>query len=126
MTGGKIGVMHADDAEGQAMMAAITEFAAAYGYGICDPGAYTPGTSNYSAMVRRLKEEDCEIIAGVMLTSDFGTFYRKLKASGYMPEVCTVAKAALFEEDVGCGGSRPPVFGSVVDAGVSVCIVYLR
>ena len=60
VTSGKIGVMHADDAEGQAMMAAITAFAAAYGYEICDPGAYTPGTSNYSAMVRRLKEEDCE------------------------------------------------------------------
>lgn len=87
------------------MMAAITAFAAAYGYEICDPGAYTPGTSNYSAMVRRLKEEDCEIVAGVMLTSDFGTFYRKLKASGYMPEVCTVAKAALFEEDVAAVGA---------------------
>ena len=105
VTSGKIGVMHADDAEGQAMMAAITAFAAAYGYEICDPGAYTPGTSNYSAMVRRLKEEDCEIVAGVMLTSDFGTFYRKLKASGYMPEVCTVAKAALFEEDVAAVGA---------------------
>ena len=91
VTSGKIGVMHADDAEGQAMMAAITAFAAAYGYEICDPGAYTPGTSNYSAMVRRLKEEDCEIVAGVLLTSDFGTFYRNLKASGDMPEVCTVA-----------------------------------
>lgn len=100
VTSGKIGVMHADDAEGQAMMAAITAFAAAYGYEICDPG-----TSNYSAMVRRLKEEDCEIVAGVMLTSDFGTFYRKLKASGYMPEVCTVAKAALFEEDVAAVGA---------------------
>lgn len=105
VTSGKIGVMHADDAEGQAMMAAITAFAAAYGYEICDPGAYTPGTSNYSAMVRRLKEKDCEIVAGVMLTSDFGTFYRKLKASGYMPEVCTVAKAALFEEDVAAVGA---------------------
>lgn len=105
VNGGKIGVMHADDAEGQAMMAAITDFAAAYGYEVCDPGAYTPGTSNYSAMVRRLKEENCEIVAGVMLTSDFGTFYRKLKASGYLPEVCTVAKAALFEEDVAAAGA---------------------
>lgn len=49
--------------------------------------------------------EACEIVAGVMLTSDFGTFYRKLKASGYMPEVCTVAKAALFEEDVAAVGA---------------------
>lgn len=105
VTGGKIGVMHADDAEGQTMMAAITVFAAKHGYEICDPGAYTPGTSNYSVMVNRLKEEKCEIIAGVMLTSDFGSFYRRLKTSGYMPEVCTMAKAALFEEDVNAAGA---------------------
>lgn len=105
VTDGKIGVMHADDAEGQAMMEAITAFAADYGYEVYDPGAYTPGTFNYSAIVRSLKDENCEVVAGVMLTSDFGTFYRKLKASGYRPEVCTVAKAALFEEDVAAAGA---------------------
>lgn len=105
VTDGKIGVMHADDAEGQAMMEAITTFAADYGYEVYDPGAYTPGTSNYSAIVRSLKDENCEVVAGVMLTSDFGTFYRKLKASGFLPEVCTVAKAALFEEDVAAAGA---------------------
>lgn len=105
VTNGKISVMHADDAEGQAMMEAITAFAASYGYEVYDPGAYTPGTSNYSAIVQSLKDEECEVVAGVMLTSDFGTFYRKLKASGYRPEVCTVAKAALFEEDVAAAGA---------------------
>ncbi len=105
ITGGKVGVMHATDTEGQTMINAISEFAEANGYTAYDPGAYNSGATDYTSIIDNLKKEACDAVVGVMLTSDFGTFYSQLKSSGYMPKVTTVAKATLFKEDVDAAGA---------------------
>jgi branched-chain amino acid transport system substrate-binding protein len=97
--------MHATDTEGQTMINAISEFCAANGYEAYDPGAYTSGATDYTSVINNLKKENCDAVVGVMLTSDFGTFYSQLKSSGYMPKVTTVAKATLFKEDVDAAGA---------------------
>ena len=106
IAGGKVGVMHATDTEGQTMINAISDFANSNGYEAYDPGAYTSGATDYTSIINNLKKEGCDAVVGVMLTSDFGTFYSQLKSSGYMPKVCTVAKATLFKEDVDSAGAN--------------------
>lgn len=103
--GGIVGVMHATDTEGQTMIGAISDFCESRGYEAYDPGAYTSGATDYTSIINNLKQENCEAIAGVMLTSDFGTFFAQLKSSGYMPKVVTVAKATLFTADVDAAGA---------------------
>lgn len=105
ISGGKVGVMHATDTEGQTMINAISEFCEANGYEAYDPGAYTSGSTDYTSIINNLKKENCDAVVGVMLTSDFGTFFSQLKSSGYMPKVTTVAKATLFKEDVDAAGA---------------------
>ncbi|SDB29139.1 ABC transporter substrate-binding protein [Eubacterium oxidoreducens] len=105
ISGGKVGVMHATDTEGQTMINAISEFCEANGYEAVDPGAYNSGDTDYTSIINSLKAEGCDAVVGVMLTSDFGTFYSQLKSSGYMPKVTTVAKATLFKEDVDAAGA---------------------
>lgn len=88
------------------MINAISDFANSNGYEAYDPGAYTSGATDYTSIINNLKKEGCDAVVGVMLTSDFGTFYSQLKSSGYMPKVCTVAKATLFKEDVDSAGAN--------------------
>lgn len=103
--GGKVGVMHATDTEGQTMINAISDFANSKGYEAVDPGAYTSGATDYTSIINNLKKDNCDAVVGVMLTSDFGTFFSQLKSSGYMPKVVTVAKATLFVADVDSAGA---------------------
>ena len=102
----KIGLMYANDVEGQELSGAIKEFAAANGYTVVDPGAYTSGATDYTSIINTIKAENCDIVCGVMVTPDFATFYSQLKSSGYMPKVCTVAKATLFAADVDAVGAN--------------------
>lgn len=105
ISGGTVGVMHATDTEGQTMISAISEYAESRGYTAYDPGAYTSGATDYTSIINNLKSEECDAVVGVMLTSDFGTFFSQLKSSGYMPTVVTVAKATLFTSDVDAIGA---------------------
>ncbi len=105
ISGGTVGVMHATDTEGQTMIDAISEYAESRGYTAYDPGAYTSGATDYTSIINNLKSENCDAVVGVMLTSDFGTFFSQLKSSGYMPTVVTVAKATLFTSDVDSAGA---------------------
>ncbi len=105
ISGGKVGVMHATDTEGQTMIGAISDIAEELGFEAYDPGAYTSGATDYTSIINNLKNEECDAVVGVMLTSDFGTFFSQLKSSGYMPDVVTVAKATLFVADVDAIGA---------------------
>ncbi|MCD8216650.1 MAG: ABC transporter substrate-binding protein, partial [Clostridiales bacterium] len=105
ISGGTVGVMHATDTEGQTMIDAISSYAESRGYVAYDPGAYTSGATDYTSIINNLKSENCDAVVGVMLTSDFGTFFSQLKSSGYMPTVVTVAKATLFTADVDSAGA---------------------
>ncbi len=98
--GGKIGVMHSDDTEGDTMIAEIYDIADKFGYEVYDPGAYTIGETDFSTFIEDMDAEGCEAVAGVMQTSDFDVFYRQVKESDFDPEVVTVGKATLFVADV--------------------------
>ncbi|MCU6760739.1 Leucine-specific-binding protein precursor [uncultured Roseburia sp.] len=102
----KIGLLYANDVEGQELSGAMKEFAKENGYTLIDPGSYTAGATDYTSIINKLKSEQCDIVCGVMVTPDFATFYSQMKSSGYMPKVCTVAKATLFAADVNAVGAN--------------------
>lgn len=95
-----IGIMAANDDEGIVLSTAMTEFAAEKGYTAIDPGKYTSGSNDYTSIIKELKAKNCEVIVGVMLTTDFATFWKQCKENNYQPKICTVAKATLFVEDM--------------------------
>jgi branched-chain amino acid transport system substrate-binding protein len=100
----KVGLLAANDAEGMEISGAIKEAAAERGYSVVDPGRYTSGSSDYTSIIKELKESGCDIIVGVMITPDFATFWKQCHQQGYVPKICTIAKATLFEADVNAIG----------------------
>lgn len=95
-----IGLLTANDSEGVEITTFITDFAAAKGYRIVDPGRYSIGMDSYAGMVDTFAAAGCDIILGVMNTVDFSVFWRECLASDYRPRMCTVAKSCLFSTDV--------------------------
>lgn len=99
---GRVGVMHPNDSEGSTMINVLPDFVAEKGYTAYDPGPYLPGQQNFKNIIRNLKTQKVEILAGVMTNADFKTFYEQLKEDGYIEniKVITIAKTALFKSDM--------------------------
>ncbi len=101
-TNKRVGVLHANDPEGSTIIRYMPRFAEKNGYVAYDPGAYQNGQTDFSNIIRNLRTQKIEILAGAMSTGDFRTFYLQLKKEGYLPKIrlMTVAKAALFSQDI--------------------------
>ena len=99
---GRVGVLHANDTEGSIMVNALPDFAEANGYTAYDPGTYQPGQTDFANVIRNLKTQKVDVLAGVMSTEEFQNFYQQLEEDGYLSEIkcITIAKAALFERDI--------------------------
>jgi len=95
-----IGLITANDGEGVEIATFITDFAAAKGYTLVDPGRYSIGAEDYSSFIEVFAQAECDIILGVMNTVDFSAFWRQCLETGYRPRMCTVAKSCLFFSDV--------------------------
>lgn len=100
-----IGLITANDSEGIEITTFITDFAVSKGYTIIDPGRYTIGQTDYSGIIQTFEAAGCDIILGVMITSDFSVFWNACRAQDYFPKMCTVAKACLFPADVEAMGT---------------------
>ena len=98
----RVGVLHANDTEGSIFKNSFTSFAEKNGYTAYDPGAYQPGQTDFTNIIRNLKTQKVQVLAGVMSSREFKFFYDQLKLDGYITEIkaITVAKAALFEPDI--------------------------
>jgi len=66
------------------------------GYTIVDPGRYENLKDDFSAEITLFIENDVEIVTGVMLPPDLGTFLTQASQQGFNPVMFTVGKAALF------------------------------
>ena len=79
--------MWPNDADGNAIRAALGPALTKAGYTIVDPGAYQDGTNDYSAQIAQFKSEDCEIVQNFSLPPDFATFWRQAAQQGYKPKI---------------------------------------
>jgi branched-chain amino acid transport system substrate-binding protein len=66
------------------------------GYTVVDPGRYENLKDDFSAEIALFKENNVEIVTGVMIPPDLGTFLTQASQQGFHPKFFTVGKAALF------------------------------
>ena len=104
-TNKKVGVMWPNDADGNAIRAALGPLLKKAGYTIVDPGAYTDGTNDYTAQIAKFKKEDCQIFNTFPIPPDFATFWQQAAQQGYEPKIAQIAKTGLFPSQVEALGS---------------------
>jgi branched-chain amino acid transport system substrate-binding protein len=68
----------------------------AAGYKLIDPGRYENLKDDFSAEISLFKENNVEIVTGVILPPDLGTFLTQASQQGFNPIAFTVGKGALF------------------------------
>ncbi|HXW00178.1 MAG TPA: ABC transporter substrate-binding protein, partial [Anaerolineae bacterium] len=94
-----VGAMWPNDGDGLAWSSPEVGFPPALeqaGYTVVDPGRYENLKDDFSAEIARFKEENVEIVTGVMIPPDLGTFLTQASQQGFTPKAFTVGKAALF------------------------------
>ncbi|MGY3329060.1 ABC-type branched-subunit amino acid transport system substrate-binding protein [Mesorhizobium sp. USDA 4775] len=103
----KVGGLFPNDADGNAWGDAELGFPkplAAGGFALTDPGRYQPLSDDFSAQISAFKAANAEIITGVMIPPDFGTFWAQAGQQGLKPKIVTVGKALLFPSAVAALG----------------------
>lgn len=94
-----VGAMWPNDGDGLAWSSPEVGFPPALekaGYTVVDPGRYENLKDDFSAEIALFKEQGVEIVTGVMIPPDLGTFLTQASQQGFKPKAFTVGKAALF------------------------------
>jgi branched-chain amino acid transport system substrate-binding protein len=74
--------------------------AAKAGYAITNPGLYPNGTQDFTSQISAFKSAKAEVLLGVPIPPDFGTFWKQAGQQGYKPKVATIGKALLFPSTI--------------------------
>ncbi|MBC7814316.1 MAG: ABC transporter substrate-binding protein [Burkholderiales bacterium] len=94
-----VGALWPNDGDGLAWSDAERGFPPALeaaGYTVIDPGRYENLKDDFSAEIAMFMENDVQIVTGVMIPPDLGTFLTQASQQGFHPLMFTVGKAALF------------------------------
>ena len=95
----RVAGMWPNDADGNAFRAVMPTLMQQSGYQAVDGGAYTDGTTDFTAMITKFKANNCEYLSNCPLPPDFNTFWRQASQLGWKPRLATVAKVLLFPAD---------------------------
>ena len=98
--GYKVGIAFASNADGTAWHNIFTERLPEDGYVCVDPGQYPEGTTDYTNIVNKFKEENIDILAGTNIPPDFLNLYKQLIAAGVELGCLTMGKCCLLPGDV--------------------------
>jgi branched-chain amino acid transport system substrate-binding protein len=91
--------MWPNDADGNAFRAVLPTLMGQAGYTAVDGGAYTDGTTDYTAMITKFKANNCLYFTNCPLPPDFNIFWKQASQLGWKPRLATVAKVLLFPAD---------------------------
>ncbi len=94
-----VACQYPNDADGNAFRAVFTQLIRASGYNPVDGGAYTDGTTDYTAMITKFKSTNAEYFNNCPIPPDFITFWKQANQQGWKPKLATVAKVLLFPAD---------------------------
>jgi branched-chain amino acid transport system substrate-binding protein len=89
-----------NDSDGNAFRAVLPPVIKAAGFTPVDGGAYTDGTTDFTAMISKFKSNDCQYISNCPLPPDFNIFWKQANEQGWKPRLATVAKVLLFPDDL--------------------------
>lgn len=98
----KVAALLPNDADGNAIRAALLPELTKAGYTVVDGGPYETGTTDYSAQIARFKAEKCEVLMTFPIPPDFATFWRQAAQQGLAKtiKVAQVAKTGLFASTI--------------------------
>jgi branched-chain amino acid transport system substrate-binding protein len=98
-----VGGLFPNDADGNAWGDPNVGFPkplAAKGFKLFDPGRFQSLTDNFSAQISAFKRENVQIITGVIIPPDLGTFWNQALQQGFKPKAASIGKAILFPSSV--------------------------
>ncbi len=106
-TNKKVGVMWPNDADGNAIRAALGPLLEKAGYTIVDPGPYEDGTTDYSSQIALFKQQGIQIFNTFPIPPDFATFWKQAAQQGLTQQIriSQIAKTGLFPSQVEALGS---------------------
>ncbi|MBQ9979991.1 MAG: ABC transporter substrate-binding protein [Oscillospiraceae bacterium] len=82
----------------------LKDMAPDYGYEIVDPGRFPEGTTDYSAVIAQMIEDDADIIITCMTTPYEVTLWKQMVQMGYNPKIACFSKGMNLSGDVAqCG-----------------------
>ncbi|ARV20276.1 hypothetical protein AEP_03354 [Curvibacter sp. AEP1-3] len=98
----KVAALLPNDADGNAIRAAMLPELQKAGYTIVDGGAYETGTTDFSAQIAKFKAEKCEILCTFPIPPDYATFWRQAAQQGLNKtmKIVQVAKTGLFASNI--------------------------
>lgn len=99
-TNKKVGYVFDTDVDGTVGREMYNNVLEGTDYEVFDPGPYTVGTTDFTSLISKLKDADCDIVTADMITPDFNTFWKQCHQYGYVPKVCTINKGMHYEADV--------------------------
>ena len=108
-----IGLLYANDDDGNVMSKASTEAVTKAGFKVVDPGRFDLPASNYNAQIAAFKSAGVEIVNGAVSPPEFVTFWNAAAQQGFKPKAVTVGKALELPAAVKPFGPRA--------VGLSVC-----
>jgi branched-chain amino acid transport system substrate-binding protein len=94
-----VGEMWPNDADGNAWSNPETgqpPMLKAAGYKFIDGGNFQDGTTDFTSQITKFKSAGVQIVSGVFIPPDFGTFWKQCYQLGLQPVATTVGKALLF------------------------------
>lgn len=92
----KLGLLFANDTDGNAWAQDSKPFMEAKGYTITLPSQYQPLSEDFTAQISAFKKDGCELLECSMLTPDFANFWKQALQQGFHPKVGCVSVALLF------------------------------
>ena len=95
-----VGALYPNDADGNAIRAALIPAMRKAGFKVIDAGPYNDGLNDFSAQIAKFKKNNCQIFNTFPLPPDFATFWRQAAQQGYRPIVPQIAKTGLFPSQV--------------------------
>ncbi len=98
-TNGNVGVVFANDADGNAWGNEKFGFPpnlTKAGYAVTDPGRHNPMLDDFSSYIGAFKSAPTDIVMGTMIPPDFITFWSQSQQQGLRPKIATIGKSLLL------------------------------
>ncbi len=101
-TNKKVAALLPNDADGNAIRAAMLPELTKAGFTVVDGGPYETGTTDFSAQIAKFKAEKCQILMTFPIPPDFATFWRQAAQQGLAKtmKVVQTAKTGLFASTI--------------------------
>jgi branched-chain amino acid transport system substrate-binding protein len=101
-----LGVLWANDDDGQVFAQVMPPPIKEAGFNIIDPGRFDLPASDYTPEISKFKSENAEIVFTVIPGPDFTIFWNQCAQQGYKPKLVTAGKVGEFPQGLYPYGTR--------------------